>query len=108
MVGQKRCDLRFMRQVSSQDELAVALAALEPEIEVIADFSISDTLFIQQDRYDVTIRSGEGDPYTLKRGDNNQNWLFELAGNWLTLQNIILDGAKQTYTGPPHVNADLY
>lgn len=60
MVPQKGCELSFIIQVSSQDELTVALASLEPEIEVIADFSISDTLFIQQDRYDVTIRSGEG------------------------------------------------
>lgn len=37
----------------------------------------------------------------MKRGDNNQDWLFELAGNWLTLQNIIIDVAKQTYTGTP-------
>lgn len=87
-----------MTQVSTQAELQAALAAQETDIQVTADFFIDAQ---QEITYDVTISSAAGDRWTLVKEDGFDNYMFEIDGNGsLTLQNIRLDGAKDTHTAP--------
>lgn len=86
-----------MTRVSTQSELIAAIAAQETDIVVTANFEISE---IQTINYAVTIASEENASYTLTKATNFDNSLFLLNTNnaSLTLQNLILDGAKQTHT----------
>lgn len=86
-----------MTRVSTQSELIAAIAAQETDIVVTANFEISETQTIN---YAVTIASEENASYTLTKATNFDNSLFSLNTNTsiLTLQNIIIDGAKQTHT----------
>ena len=97
MVRQKGCEL-LMTQVSTQAELQAAIAAQEPDIQVTADFFIDAR---QEITYDVTISSAPENRWTLVKEDGFDNYMFEIDGNGsLTLQNIRLDGAKETHTAP--------
>lgn len=97
MVRQKGCEL-LMTQVSTQAELQAAIAAQEPDIQVAADFFIDAQ---QEITYDVTISSAPGNRWSLVKEDGFDKYLFEIDGNGsLTLQNIRLDGAKDTHTAP--------
>lgn len=85
-----------MTRVSTQSELIAAIAAQETDIVVTANFEISET---QTLNYAVTITSAENASYTLTKATNFDNSLFLLntSNASLTLQNLILDGAKQTH-----------
>lgn len=84
-----------MRQVSTQAELQAAIAAGEKEIEATTDFNIDA---LQEIAYATTITSAEGGSHTLTKADGYNESLFAVINNGsLTLQNIILDGAKGTH-----------
>lgn len=84
-----------MTNVSTQAELVAAIAARETEIVLTASFDIDELINIT---YALTIRSDENGPYTLTKSDNYDNSIF-LTDTYadLTLQNIVLDGAKQSH-----------
>lgn len=86
-----------MTRVSTQGELIAAIAAQETDIVVTANFEISETQTLNSA---VTITSEENVSYTLTKATNFDNSLFLLntSNASLTLQNLILDGAKQTHT----------
>lgn len=88
-----------MTQVTSQDELAAALTALEADIIVAASFAITTTLTIN---YSTSIRSLGSDVYTLTKDETLGGAIFSLNGTSasITLSNIILDGAKQLHPTP--------
>lgn len=91
MGEQKGCVL-LMRQVSTQEELPTAITAEEKEIEVTADFNIDA---LQEIAYATTITSAEGGSHTLTKADGYNESLFAVINSGsLTLQNLILDGAK--------------
>lgn len=91
-----------MTQVSSQEEFAAALDALETEIVVTANFNITTPLTIN---YATSVSSNSDAQYTLTKSENYDGAIFSLAADnsELIIQNLILDGAKQNHsaTGTP-------
>lgn len=86
-----------MTQVSSQEEFVAALNALESEIVVIANIIVNSTLAIS---YTTSVSSNTAAPYTLTKADDFDGAIFSLTAvdSALTVQNLILDGAKQSHT----------
>lgn len=67
---------------------------LDPNIQIAADFDIDTPQYIN---YATTISSAEGGPHTLtKSGGTNFSMFTVQDGGSLTLENIVLDGAKAT------------
>lgn len=85
-----------MTTVRIEAELQNAILAQGADIRVAADFNITELHSIS---HTVTISSAQGGPYTLTKAADYYRYLFTtLAGGSLTLQDIILDGARETHT----------
>lgn len=84
-----------MRTVRTEAELQNAILAQEADIQVAADFNITEEHSIS---HTVTISSAQGEPYTLSKAAGYNGYLFTtLEGGSLTLRDIILDGARETH-----------
>lgn len=86
----------LMAQVSTQAQLAAAIAESDPNIQIAADFYIDTQQTI---RYAALIVSAEGGSYTLTKATGYNGPLFQVQGGGsLTLQNITLDGAQESHS----------
>lgn len=88
-----------MTQVSTQAELAAAIQAADPNIQITANFEISA---LQTIGYAATISGAGGGGYnTLTKASGYNGPLFQVRGGGsLTLQNITLDGAQESHAQP--------
>ena len=88
-----------MTNVSTQAELAAAIAARETDIVVTASFDIDQTITIP---YRHTVSSDGNGPYTLTKRQGFNLSVFDIINRGeLILRNIVLDGAKETHTQVP-------
>ncbi len=79
--------------VSTFDELKAAVDDENSTIVLMADIDLTEPLLIDSKTADITIRSKEGETYTLKRAEGFTSYAINVKdGGKLTLENITLDG----------------
>lgn len=80
-------------EVGTFEELKAAVDAENSTIILTADIDLTEPLLIDSKTADITIRSKEGETYTLKRPDDAALYQFDLnKGGKLTLENVTLEG----------------
>ena len=80
-------------EVSTFEELKAAVDAENSTIILTADIDLTEPLLIDSKTADITIRSKEGEIFTLKRPDDAALYQFDLnKGGKLTLENVTLEG----------------
>ena len=80
-------------EVSTFEELKAAVDAENSTIILTADIDLTEPLLIDSATANITIRSKEGETYTLKRPDDATLYQFDLnKGGKLTLENVTLEG----------------
>ena len=80
-------------EVGTFEELKAAVDAENSTIILTADIDLTEPLLIDSETADITIRSKEGETYTLKRPDDAALYQFDLnKGGKLTLENVTLEG----------------
>ena len=80
-------------EVSTFEELKAAVDAENSTIILTADIDLTAPLLIDSATANITIRSKEGETYTLKRPDDATLYQFDLnKGGKLTLENVTLEG----------------
>lgn len=95
-----------MIQVSTQRELLSALNSKDPLIQITAGFPILSQINIT---YPVTIKSLTADHiFTLTKDETYAGYLFRISGGGsLTIQNLIIDGAKAAHDDQNTSNRSL-
>lgn len=83
-----------MTVVNSQQELVAAISTGETDIRVGADFTLSAQVSVNRS---FTLTSNADEPFIVTKADGFYGTLFRVFGGTLTLQNIILDGAKDSH-----------
>ena len=80
-------------EVGTFEELKAAVDAENSTIILTADIDLTEPLLIDSKTADITIRSKEGETFTLKRPDDAALYQFDLnKGGKLTLENVTLEG----------------
>ena len=80
-------------EVSTFEELKAAVDAENSTIILTADIDLTEPLLIDSKTADITIRSKEGETYTLKRPAETTLYQIDLTkGGKLTLENVTLEG----------------
>lgn len=80
-------------EVGTFEELKAAVDAENSTIILTADIDLTEPLLIDSKTADITIRSKEGEIFTLKRPDDAALYQFDLnKGGKLTLENVTLEG----------------
>ena len=80
-------------EVGTFDELKSAVDEEKSDIVLTADIDLTASLLIDSATADITIRSKEGETFTLKRADGFTSYAINVKdGGKLTLENITLDG----------------
>ena len=80
-------------EVGTFEELKAAVDAENSTIILTADIDLTAPLLIDSKTADITIRSKEGETYTLKRAEGFTSYAINVKdGGKLTLENITLDG----------------
>ncbi len=80
-------------EVGTFEGLKAAVDAENSTIILTADIDLTEPLLIDSKTADITIRSKEGETYTLKRPDDAALYQFDLnKGGKLTLENVTLEG----------------
>ena len=80
-------------EVGTFEELKAAVDAENSTIILTADIDLTASLLIDSATADITIRSKEGETYTLKRAEGFTSYAINVKdGGKLTLENITLDG----------------
>ena len=80
-------------EVGTFEALKAAVDAENSTIILTADIDLTEPLLIDSETADITIRSKEGETYTLKRPDDATLYQFDLnKGGKLTLENVTLEG----------------
>ena len=80
-------------EVGTFEGLKAAVDAENSTIILTADIDLTEPLLIDSKTADITIRSKEGETFTLKRPDDAALYQFDLnKGGKLTLENVTLEG----------------
>lgn len=80
-------------EVGTFEELKAAVDAENSTIILTADIDLTEPLLIDSKTADITIRSKEGETYTLKRPAETTLYQIDLTkGGKLTLENVTLEG----------------
>ena len=80
-------------EVGTFEALKAAVDAENSTIILTADIDLTEPLLIDSETADITIRSKEGETFTLKRPDEATLYQFDLnKGGKLTLENVTLEG----------------
>lgn len=80
-------------EVGTFEELKAAVDAENSTIILTADIDLTEPLLIDSKTADITIRSKEGETFTLKRPAETTLYQFDLnKGGKLTLENVTLEG----------------
>ena len=80
-------------EVGTFEALKAAVDAENSTIILTADIDLTEPLLIDSKTADITIRSKEGETFTLKRPDDATLYQFDLnKGGKLTLENVTLEG----------------
>lgn len=80
-------------EVSTFEALKAAVDDEKSDIVLTADIDLTEPLLIDSATANITIRSKEGETFTLKRPDDATLYQFDLnKGGKLTLENVTLEG----------------